>query len=132
VSCAALAPVVRLGERVGLQRLVGQQVDLSKPGRVNAHLKISCLVAGMVAGADSIDDIALLRHTARWAGCSPGCGRPQRWGRSCARSPSGHVRQLYAVASRLLINLAGEAPLLPGADELAYLDVDDTLRQTYG
>jgi hypothetical protein len=44
----------------------------------------------------------------------------------------GHVRQLDAVASRLLINLAGQAPLLPGADELAYLDVDDTLRQTYG
>jgi hypothetical protein len=28
----------------------------------------------------------------------------------------GHVRQLDAVASRLLINLAGQAPLLPGAD----------------
>jgi len=44
----------------------------------------------------------------------------------------GHVRQLDAVASRLLINLAGQAPLLPGADELAYVDVDDTLRQTNG
>jgi len=32
----------------------------------------------------------------------------------------------------VLINLAGQAPLLPGADELAYVDVDDTLRQTYG
>ena len=26
--------------------------------------------------------------TARWAGCSAGCGRRRRWGRSCGRSPS--------------------------------------------
>ena len=32
----------------------------------------------------------------------------------------------------MLVNLAGQVPLLPGAAELAYLDVDDTLRQTYG
>jgi hypothetical protein len=44
----------------------------------------------------------------------------------------GHVRQLDAVASRLLINLASQAPLLPGAHELAYIDIDDTIRQTYG
>ncbi len=40
------------------------------------------------------------------------------------------VSQLDAVAFPLLINLAGQAPLLPGAAELAY--VDDTLKQTYG
>jgi hypothetical protein len=31
-----------------------------------------------------------------------------------------------------LIELTGRAPLLPGAGELAYLDVDDTVRRTYG
>ncbi len=44
----------------------------------------------------------------------------------------GHVRQLDAVASRLLVNLSGQAPLLAGAPELAFVDVDDTLKQTYG
>jgi hypothetical protein len=44
----------------------------------------------------------------------------------------GHVRQLDAVASRLLIGLTRRAPLLPGADRLAYVDVDDTVRQTSG
>jgi len=29
---------------------------------VNAHVKVPALVAGMVAGADSIDDMDLLRH----------------------------------------------------------------------
>lgn len=44
----------------------------------------------------------------------------------------GHIRQLDAVASRLLINLAARAPLLPGAAELAYIDVDDTVKATHG
>ena len=44
----------------------------------------------------------------------------------------GHVRQLDAVASRLLAHLAGQAPLLPGAAEKAYVDVDDSRKQTYG
>jgi hypothetical protein len=44
----------------------------------------------------------------------------------------GHVRQLDAVASRLLINLVGHAPLLPAAAKIVYVDVDDTVRRTYG
>jgi len=64
VSCAGLAPLLQLAERAGLQRLVGEHVELGKPGGVNAHLKIPSLVAGMIAGADSIDDMALLRHGA--------------------------------------------------------------------
>jgi hypothetical protein len=32
--------------------------------RVNAALKVGCLVAGMAAGADSVDDMGLLRHGA--------------------------------------------------------------------
>ena len=64
VSCAGLAPVLQLAERAGLQGLVAEHVQLGKPGGVNAHLKVPALVAGMVAGADSIDDMALLRHGA--------------------------------------------------------------------
>jgi hypothetical protein len=44
----------------------------------------------------------------------------------------GHVRQLDAVAARLLARLCAAAPLLPGRDRLAYLDIDDTIRGTYG
>jgi hypothetical protein len=44
----------------------------------------------------------------------------------------GHVRQLDAVAARLVGNLAGRAPVLPDAAQIAYLDVDDTIRATYG
>jgi len=131
VSCAGLAPVWQLAERAGLQQLVGDHVHLVKPGGVNAHLKISSLVAGMVAGADSIDDMALLRHGAMRK-LFTGIRAPSTLGTFLRSFTFGHVRQLDAVASRLLINLARRLPLLPGAAELTYVDVDDTLRQTYG
>jgi len=44
----------------------------------------------------------------------------------------GHVRQFDAVASRLLLGLARQTPVLAGADQVTYLDVDDTIRQTHG
>jgi len=44
----------------------------------------------------------------------------------------GHVLQLQAVARRLLANLSGHAPLLPGADQISFLDIDDTMKATYG
>jgi hypothetical protein len=44
----------------------------------------------------------------------------------------GHVRQLDAVASRLLVNLAGLSPILAGAGQVCFVDVDDTIRETHG
>jgi hypothetical protein len=131
VSCAGLAPVLRLAERAGFQDLVADHVRILKPGGVNAHLKVPGLVAGMVAGADSIDDMALLRHGGMDR-LFDGVRAPSTLGTFLRTFTFGHVRQLDAVASRLLINLAGHPPLLGGADELTYLDIDDTVRQTYG
>ena len=115
----------------GLQRLVARHVRITKPAGVNADRKIASLVAGMVAGADCIDDMALLRH-AGMGRLFTGVRAPSTLGTFLRSFTFGHVRQLDAVASRLLIDLAGQAPLLPGADQLAYLDVDDTVRRTYG
>ena len=44
----------------------------------------------------------------------------------------GHVRQLDAVASRFVIALAKNAPILAGADQGCYVDIDDTIKTTYG
>ena len=131
VSCAGVAPVLQMAERAGLQRLVAEHVQLGKPGGVNPHLKIPALVAGMVAGADSIDDMALLRHGAMKR-LFIGVRAPSTLGTFLRTFTFGHVRQLDAVASRPLVNLAGQVPLLTGVSELAYVDVDDTLRQTCG
>jgi hypothetical protein len=44
----------------------------------------------------------------------------------------GHVRQLDAVASRFLVGLAKNAPILPGAGQGCYVDIDDTIKATHG
>jgi hypothetical protein len=85
----------------------------------------------MIAGADSIADMDLLRHGGM-ARLFTGVRAPSTLGTFLRCFTFGHVRQLDAVASRLLVNLAGCTPLLPGADQIAYVDVDDTVRGTYG
>jgi hypothetical protein len=131
VSCAGLAPVLKLAERAGLRDLVAEHVQLNRPGGQNAVLRIVSLVAGMFAGADSIHDMALLRHGAMRRLFS-GARAPSTLGTFLRAFTFGHVRQLDAVASRLLINLARRAPVLAGASELAYVDVDDTVKPTFG
>jgi len=131
VSCAGLAPVLELAARAGLQDLVAEHVRIDKPGGGFSGLKVPALVAGMIAGADSIEDVDLLRHGAM-SRLSTGVRAPSTLGTFLRTFTFGHVRQLDAVASRLLINLCRQAPLLPGAHELTYADVDDTVKPTFG
>ena len=67
VSHAGLVPVMALAERAGLPDLIAEHVRPGGECGVNAHLKVACLVAGMAAGADSIDDMDVLRHGAMGA-----------------------------------------------------------------
>ena len=131
VSCAGLVPVVELAEACGLAGLVGQTLTLREAGGVNAHLKVPALVAGMVAGADSIDDMDLLRHGAM-SRLFVGVRAPSTLGTFLRSFSFGHVRQLDAVAATLLQRLAQRCPLLPAGDVIAFLDIDDTIRATYG
>jgi len=128
VSCAGLAPVMALGERAGLSELLAEHLSVSSP---NAPTKITSLLAGMVAGADSIEDMDLLRHGAMDR-LFEDVRAPSTLGTFLRAFTFGHVRQLDAVAARLLAALAGQVPLLPGADRVAYVDVDDTVRATHG
>src|SRR3954471_24026522 len=129
VSCAGLAPVLALAERAGLSELVAEHVSVPSP---NAPRKVTSLLAGMVAGADSIDDMDLLRHGAMDR-LFQGMRAPSTLGTFLRAFRFGHVRQLDAVAARVLAGLARHSPLLPSAaGELVYLDVDDTVRATYG
>src|SRR5436190_12575400 len=61
VPCAGLAPVMALAEQAGLTDLLTERLSVPAP---NAPLKVTALLAGMVAGADSIEDMELLRHGA--------------------------------------------------------------------
>jgi hypothetical protein len=131
VSCGGLAPVLALAQRAGLHALVAQHVHIGAEGGANPQLKIPALVAGMVAGADCIDDMDLLRHGGMDKLFS-GVRAPSTLGTFLRVFTFGHVRQLDAVHARLLANLAAHTPLLAGADQVAYIDVDDTVKATYG
>ena len=134
VSAAGLVPVMRLARAAGLQELADEQLTVPTDKGANAGLKVASLVAGMVAGADSIDDMALLRHggmgrvfTAAYA--------PSTLGSFLRAFTFGHVRQLDAVASRFLAGLAARAPLLAAPAirrTRVRVDIDDTIIEVHG
>lgn len=64
VSHAGLVPAMGLAVRAGLLDLTDHHLTVPAGAGHAAGLKVSALVAGMVAGADSISDMALLRHGA--------------------------------------------------------------------
>jgi hypothetical protein len=131
VSVAGLAPVLALAQGCRLGDLVAERLTLKAAGGVNAQLKVPALVAGMVAGADCIEDMDLLRHGGMGR-LFAGIRAPSTLGTFLRSFTFGHVRQLDSVAAAVLTALAGRAPLLPGADQVTYLDLDDTIRETHG
>jgi hypothetical protein len=131
VSHAGLVPVMALAQRAGLADLVGEHVRPGGECGVNAHLKVGCLVAGMAAGADSIDDMGLLRHGAMPA-LFGGVRAPSTLGSHLRSYTWGNVSQLEKAGREFLIALAGRAPLLPGAGTLAFIDVDSMQKRVYG
>jgi hypothetical protein len=65
IAHAGLVPTIRLAERCGLAALVAAKVKLTgaKNGAgTAAEAKVMSIVGGMAAGADSIDDLDILRH----------------------------------------------------------------------
>ena len=134
VAHAGLGPVMGLAEAAGLGELVGARVTAG-PGVV---VKTRALVAGMLAGADSIDDMDLLRSggTAALIGAVRAPSTLGTWLRSFTH---GHALQLQAVSCGLLVGLDGRVggllkPAPKDTDEagLALVDVDDTIRQVHG
>ena len=140
VSAGGLVPVLALAESAGLRGLADAHLRVPADKGANAGLKVASLVGGMVAGADSIDDMALLRH----GGMSRIFARayaPSTLGSFLRAFTFGHVRQLDAVASRFLVGLvrltrplgrpAGPATSA-AATGYALLDVDDTIIEVHG
>ena len=133
VSSAGLLPIMRLAEKAGLRALADRWLSVPTDKGANPGLKVASLVGGMVAGADSIDDMAVLRHGGMQK-IFTACYAPSTLGSFLRQFTFGHVRQLDAVASRFLGNLTEEAPLLPVDDAVEYvlLDVDDTIIEVHG
>ncbi len=96
VSASGLVPVMRLADKAGLSTLAQDRLSVPTDKGANAGAKIATLVAGMVAGADSIIDMDQLRH----GGMSTLFDRiyaPSTLGSFLRSFTFGHVRQLDAV-----------------------------------
>ena len=131
VSHAGLVPVMALAGRAGLGDLVAEHVRPGGECGVNAHLKVPCLAAGMAAGADSIDDMALLRHGAM-STLFGGVRAPSTLGSHLRSYTWGNVSQLEKAGREFLAELARQSPLLPGAGTLAFIDIDSMQKRVYG
>jgi hypothetical protein len=135
VSFAGLVPVMGLAEQAGLSELIAERVAITtttvKSAGVNPAGKLTAVIAGMAAGADSIDDLDVIRSG----------GMPRLFGGVYACSTlglflreftHGHTLQLASVARAHLVNLARRTDLLPGINEQAYIDIDSLLRPVFG
>lgn len=134
VSSAGLVPLLALARSAGLSELAQQYLSVPTDKGANAGMKVASLVAGMVAGADSIDDMALLRHGGMGR-VFAGAYAPSTLGSFLRTFTFGHVRQLDAVASRFLTRLADQAPLIAAGQEPSQrvmVDIDDTIIEVHG
>jgi len=131
VSYAGLEPVMRLAEACDLHGIVRDRLRLPTDRGANASGKVATIVAGMLTGADCIDDLDVVRHGGMGE-LFGGVYAPSTLGSFLRAFSHGHVRQLQAVSREFLVQLARRTPLLPGSGAVTFIDVDSLLRRVYG
>jgi hypothetical protein len=135
VSYAGLVPVLGLAEQTRLPEIIDEKVSIKAPriksGSANPVPKLLSVLAGMCSGADSIDDLDVLR-----AGGMPilfgGVYAPSTLGTLLREFSFGHARQLESVLREHLVALAERTELLAGIQAQAFIDIDSLLRPVYG
>jgi hypothetical protein len=120
-----------LAGRAGLPDMVPESVTPGGECGVNARLKVTALVAGRAAGADSIDDMDVLRHGAM-STLFGGIRAPSTLGSHLQSYTWGNVAQPEKAGRGFLAELTRQAPLLRGADALAFIDIDFMQKRVYG
>jgi Transposase DDE domain group 1 len=135
VSSAGLVPVMALADQAGLSELVDGRVRLGRTrvasAGVNPAGKVASMIAGMAAGADSIEDLQMIR-SGGMKRLFAGVSAPATLGQFLREFSHGHTLQLASAAPAHLVNLAGRTDLLPGIDQQAFIDIDSVLRPVYG
>src|SRR4051794_32855279 len=135
VSHAGLVPLLGLAEQTRLPQILAAKVSITtsriKSGAANPVPKLLGVLAGMCTGADSIDDLDMLR-----AGGMPilfdDVYAPSTLGTLLREFSFGHARQLESVLREHLVALAGRTELLAGIQVEAFIDIDSLLRPVYG
>lgn len=135
VSCAGLVPVMMLGAQTGLGELLADKVCIPAPkirsGSANPSPKLTTVIAGMCLGADSIDDLDIVRCGGMKM-LFGGVYAPSTIGTLLREFTFGHARQLESVLREHLAALCQRVEVLPGADTGVFIDIDSLLRPVYG
>ena len=121
VALAGLALAGVLSEKLGLEALAGELIDLKPfPGR-----RVATLVHAMVAGADCIDDADVLRSGSTGSVLGHNVMAPSTLGTFLRCFTFGHVRQLDRLAEQMLTR-AWSLGAGPGDEEMT-IDLDSTI-----
>ncbi len=98
-----MVPLPALVESTGLSSLLDEHMRFAcervKSGAANATPKLTSIIAGMAAGADSIDDLDVIR-AGGMKRLSDGVYAATTWGIPLRELAHGHTRQLSAVLRR--------------------------------
>ena len=127
VANAGLIVPATLMARLGLEALINTWV---RTGSASPGRKVLTLVAAMLAGATHIDHVNILRAGATQRVLGFTVMAPSTIGSFLRSFTFGHVRQLDAVASRVLTN-AWSAGAGPG-DAPLVVDLDSTVCEVHG
>jgi hypothetical protein len=131
VADAGIVLAASLAERLGVEALVDQAVDLGqRPGAANAGAKVMTLVSAMALGADCIDDCDLLRAGRTGMVLGHRVAAPSTLGTFLRAFTFGHVRQLDRVLGETLTR-AWAAGAGPGQERLV-VDVDSFVGEVFG
>jgi hypothetical protein len=131
VANAGLALTATLAERLGVEAVVDELVDLGdRPGHHRPGRKVLTLLHAMVAGGDVIDDADVLRTARTQEVLGHRVMAPSTLGTFLRSFTFGHIRQLDRVAEILLAR-AWAAGAGPGDQELT-IDVDSTVCEVHG
>jgi hypothetical protein len=132
VSDAGLLLPATLAGRFGLERLVNETVRLGDgvPGAALPGRKVLSLVHGMLAGADCIDDVDVLRAGSTGLVLGHAVMAPSTLGTFLRAFTFGHVRQLDRVLE-LSLQRAWVAGAGPG-DRRLVVDIDSFIGEVHG
>jgi hypothetical protein len=132
ISDAGLLITATLAERLGIEELVNESVwlDPRAPGAALPGRKVMSLVHGMLAGADSIDDMNVLRAGSTGLVLGHRVMAPSTLGTFLRAFTFGHVRQLDRVLDVALAR-AWAAGAGPGELPLV-IDVDSFIGEVHG
>lgn len=128
VATAGLVPALDLADRSGLTDLLEDRCTVPSPNRMG---KANTMIAGMLAGADDIDGLDILRSGGTQR-VLDGVRAPSTMGTFLRGFSHGHALQLAAVNRALLVAMARDNPGLLGTDGPVLVDLDDTIGEVHG